>query len=32
MKKEIILSKKTPAAISPYSPALKVGNLLFASG
>ena len=32
MEKEIILSKKAPAAIGPYSPALKVGNLLFASG
>ena len=32
MEKEIILSKKVPAAIGPYSPALKVGNLIFASG
>jgi len=32
MKKEIILSKKTPAAIGPYSAAVKVGNLLFVSG
>jgi len=32
MEKEIILSKKAPAAIGPYSPALKVGNLLSASG
>ncbi len=32
MKKEIILSKKAPAAVGPYSPALKVGNLIFASG
>ncbi len=32
MKKEIILSKNAPAAIGPYSPALKVGDLLFASG
>ncbi len=32
MEKEIILSKKAPAAIGPYSPALKVGNLIFASG
>lgn len=27
-----MLSKKAPAAIGPYSPALKVGNLIFASG
>ena len=32
MEKEIILSKNAPAAIGPYSPALKVGNLIFASG
>jgi len=32
MEKEIIISKKAPAAIGPYSPALKVGNLIFASG
>lgn len=32
MKKEIIVSKKVPAAIGPYSPALKIGNLVFASG
>ncbi|MBA7521178.1 2-iminobutanoate/2-iminopropanoate deaminase [subsurface metagenome] len=32
MEKEIILSKKAPASIGPYSPALKVGNLIFASG
>jgi len=32
MEKEIILSKKAPTAIGPYSPALKVGNLIFASG
>ena len=32
MEKEIILSKKAPAAIGPYSPALKVRNLIFASG
>ena len=32
MEKEIILSKKAPAAIGPYSPAFKVGNLIFASG
>ena len=32
MKKEIIISKKVPAAIGPYSPALKIGNLVFVSG
>ena len=32
MKKEVIISKKAPAAIGPYSPALKVGNLIFVSG
>ena len=32
MKKEIIVSKKVPAAIGPYSPALKIGNLIFVSG
>lgn len=32
MEKEIIISKKAPAAIGPYSSALKIGNLVFASG
>ena len=32
MEKEVIISKKAPSAIGPYSPALKVGNLIFASG
>ena len=32
MKKEIIISNKVPAAIGPYSPALKIGNLVFVSG
>jgi 2-iminobutanoate/2-iminopropanoate deaminase len=32
MEKEVIISKNSPAAIGPYSPALKVGNLIFASG
>lgn len=32
MKKEIIIGKKVPAAIGSYSPALKIGNLVFASG
>jgi 2-iminobutanoate/2-iminopropanoate deaminase len=32
MEKEVIISKKASAAIGPYSPAVKVGNLIFASG
>jgi len=32
MKKEIIIREKVSAAIGPYSPALKIGNLIFASG
>jgi len=32
MKKEIIINEKVPAAIGPYSPALKIGNLIFVSG
>lgn len=32
MKKEIIIGEKVPAAIGPYSPALKIGNLIFISG
>ncbi|MDD5015381.1 MAG: RidA family protein [Atribacterota bacterium] len=32
MEKEIIISKKAPAAIGPYSSALKIGNLVFVSG
>ncbi|MCX7842371.1 MAG: RidA family protein [Clostridia bacterium] len=32
MKKEIISTDKAPAAIGPYSQAVKVGNLMFASG
>jgi len=33
MKNKIIISSnKIPAAIGPYSPALKVGNLIFISG
>jgi len=32
MEKEVIISKNSPAAIGPYSPALKGGNLIFASG
>ncbi|MGB6369805.1 MAG: RidA family protein [Atribacterota bacterium] len=32
MEKEVKINKKAPSAIGPYSPALKVGNLIFASG
>ena len=32
MKKEIIASQNAPSAIGPYSAALKMGNLIFASG
>ena len=32
MKKEIIVTKKAPAAIGPYSQAIKVGEFVFASG
>jgi len=32
MKKEVKVSKNAPAVIGPYSPALKVGNLIFTSG
>ena len=32
MKKEIIISKKAPATIGPYSSALKIGTLVFTSG
>jgi len=32
VEKEVIISKKAPAAIGSYSPSLKVGNLIFASG
>ncbi|WP_090168665.1 MULTISPECIES: RidA family protein [Eubacterium] len=32
MMKEIIATDKAPAAIGPYSQAVKVGNLLFTSG
>jgi 2-iminobutanoate/2-iminopropanoate deaminase len=32
MEKEILLNKKAPAAIGPYSPALKEGELIFTSG
>ena len=31
-KKEILINKKVPIAIGPYSSALKIGNLVFASG
>ena len=32
MEKQIINTKNAPAAIGPYSQAVKVGNLLFTSG
>ena len=32
MKKEIIATSKAPAAVGPYSQAMKVGNLVFTSG
>jgi 2-iminobutanoate/2-iminopropanoate deaminase len=32
MEKEIIATSKAPAAIGPYSQAVKAGNMLFVSG
>lgn len=32
MTKEIIMTEKAPAAIGPYSQAVKYGNLVFTSG
>lgn len=32
MKKEIILSSKAPAAIGPYSQAVRVGEFIYTSG
>ena len=32
MKKEILSNIDAPKAIGPYSPALKIGNLVFVSG
>jgi 2-iminobutanoate/2-iminopropanoate deaminase len=32
MEKEIIYTENAPAAIGPYSQAVKVGNMLFVSG
>ena len=32
MEKEIKINQEAPKAIGPYSPALKIGNLVFASG
>ena len=32
MKKEVIITKNAPAAIGPYSQAIKAGNFLFTSG
>lgn len=32
MRKEIVMTDKAPAAIGPYSQAVKYGNLVFTSG
>ena len=32
MKKEIIATKAAPAAVGPYSQAIKVGDVLYTSG
>ena len=32
MEKEILINHDGPKAIGPYSPALKIGNLVFTSG
>ena len=32
MKKEIVSTKKAPAAVGPYSQAVKVGDFLYTSG
>lgn len=32
MEKEILFNREAPKAIGPYSPALKIGNLVFVSG
>ena len=32
MKKSIVETKEAPAAIGPYSQAVKAGNMLFISG
>jgi 2-iminobutanoate/2-iminopropanoate deaminase len=32
LKKEILINEEAPKAIGPYSPAVKVGNLVFISG
>jgi len=32
VEKEILINHNGPKAIGPYSPALKIGNLVFASG
>ncbi len=32
MEKEILINPKAPKTIGPYSPTLKIGNLVFASG
>ena len=32
MEKEVKINHEAPAAIGPYSPALKIGNLIFSPG
>ncbi|WP_287587310.1 Rid family detoxifying hydrolase [Candidatus Borrarchaeum sp.] len=32
MKKEVVVSDKIPKPIAPYSPGIKAGNFIFASG
>jgi len=32
MEKQILINSSAPKAIGPYSPALKIGNLVFISG
>jgi len=32
LRKEILINEEAPKAIGPYSPAIKVGNLVFVSG
>jgi 2-iminobutanoate/2-iminopropanoate deaminase len=32
LRKEILINEEAPKAIGPYSPAIKVGNLVFISG
>ena len=32
MEKKVIVSEKSPAAIGPYSQAIKAGNVVYCSG